>query len=380
MAEQPQQRGLRGLLSDPDKRDRLILALEGMTLNPNTALQQAAAQGLQERGQQRQQQAQAGRTADFLRARGRADLADAVEAGLPAADALRTALSGPSQQKGVEINGRLVNPVTGEVIADFGQDVPASFRALELRAERAGLQPGTEAYSQFMIDQGKKEGLAVSVGADGQVQVTTGGIGIPQTKGQTELDKAAAKDLNEFIQGGAADASKNLAQLQGVRQRIASGEAGNVSGPLVGSLPRAVIAATNPEALDLREQVEEVVQRNLRAVLGAQFTQAEGERLISRAYNPLLPEETNVARLDRLIAQMDSALKTKASAAEYFRENGTLTGWPGKLPTIDDFTFDDAPKEQAEPAPGQVTNATGNIAVDPELLQFMTPEERALFE
>jgi hypothetical protein len=96
MAEQPQQRGLRGLLSDPDKRDRLILALEGMTLNPNTALQQAAAQGLQERGQQRQQQAQAGRTADFLRARGRADLADAVEAGLPAADALRTALS-PAQ-------------------------------------------------------------------------------------------------------------------------------------------------------------------------------------------------------------------------------------------------------------------------------------------
>lgn len=78
---QPQQRGIRGFLANPDKRDRLIMALEGMTLNPNQALIQTAAQGIQDRRTQRAADAKSGRTAEWLRANGRPDLAQAVATG-----------------------------------------------------------------------------------------------------------------------------------------------------------------------------------------------------------------------------------------------------------------------------------------------------------
>lgn len=61
------------------------------------------------------------------------DLAQAVEAGLPVSDAWQEAFKrqqpgyGQTEQvKGMEINGKLVNPVTGEVIGDYGSPASAS--------------------------------------------------------------------------------------------------------------------------------------------------------------------------------------------------------------------------------------------------------------
>lgn len=52
-----------GILADPDRRARLAMALEGMTLNPNQALIQAAQSGIEER----RTQGQANRTIEYLR-------------------------------------------------------------------------------------------------------------------------------------------------------------------------------------------------------------------------------------------------------------------------------------------------------------------------
>ena len=88
-----------GILS-PDRRDRLVLGLEGMTLNPNQALQAAAAQGIQQRATQRQTTKQRNQTGEFLRQRGREDLAAAVESGaLPAQAAVQIALSPPADDR-----------------------------------------------------------------------------------------------------------------------------------------------------------------------------------------------------------------------------------------------------------------------------------------
>jgi hypothetical protein len=101
--------------------------------------------------------------------------------------------------------------------------------------------------------------------------------------------------------------------------------------------PDLLLAMTNPQALQSREQVEEVVQRNLRAVLGAQFTEKEGERLIARAYNTKLPPEENAKRLRRLFLQMSTAAEQKQAMVDYFDQNGTLRGFSGKMPTVQDF-------------------------------------------
>ena len=157
-----------------------------------------------------------------------------------------------------------------------------------------------------------------------------------QPAGAKEADKKAAQEFVKFrVEGGEADAQKQIAQLDDVIGRLGSGR--NLTGPVIGRTPDIALSVTNPEAIDTREIVEEVVQRNLRLVLGAQFTEKEGERLISRAFNPRLDEETNIRRVTNLVNQMRGALAARTAAADFFGENKTLEGFDGKLPTLSDF-------------------------------------------
>ena len=72
-----------------DARSRLAIGLEGMTLNPNQALIGQLQQGIENR----ETAAQKNATVQWLRSRGREDLAAAMEGGLPAADALKIAMT-----------------------------------------------------------------------------------------------------------------------------------------------------------------------------------------------------------------------------------------------------------------------------------------------
>ena len=65
-----QRRGLLGFLGDPDSRARLAIALECMTLNPNTALIGEMQRGIETRAEKQQKNA----TAEWLKSRGRDDL------------------------------------------------------------------------------------------------------------------------------------------------------------------------------------------------------------------------------------------------------------------------------------------------------------------
>lgn len=156
------------------------------------------------------------------------------------------------------------------------------------------------------------------------------------TEGQKAVDNEFAKDYVAYTAaGGFADVRKQLSQLRGVTSTLKSGK--NITGPVVGRVPDLIGAWTNPEAISTREAVGEVVQRSLRQVLGAQFTEKEGERLIARAYNPALPEVENRKRVARLRIQLTQAAKAKDSAVRYFEKHGTLKGWKGKLPSLSDF-------------------------------------------
>lgn len=161
------------------------------------------------------------------------------------------------------------------------------------------------------------------------------------TKGQEALDKEFAKEYVAWnARGGFADVQKQLGQLEEVKNSLESG-ADNLTGPVVGNTPDIVSSLFNPKAISTRENVEEVVQRNLRLVLGAQFTEKEGERLIKRAYNPQLSEQENARRVGRLIDQIKAAAMARQSASEYFEQHQTLAGWKGRLPTLGDFSFED---------------------------------------
>jgi len=193
-------------------------------------------------------------------------------------------------------------------------------------------------------------------------QKKAGATSVTQTVGERAADTKFAADYVEFATGGYADVQKSVSQLNDSIHELTKAskdKPGSITGPSVGILPRQALAVTNPKALSTLESVEEVVQRNLRLILGAQFTEKEGERLISRAYNPYLPESENLKRVTRLRNQIREAAEAKLSASRYWQKHKTLDGWQGKLWTINDFDPDGG--EKAPQAP----------TMKPETLEFL---------
>lgn len=150
---------------------------------------------------------------------------------------------------------------------------------------------------------------------------------------EAEIDKKSADDLSQFtIGGGFSDVQKSLSQLNLAKEALRQTPEGQITGKLVGIQDdTGVLKYTNPNALNTKEQVQEIAQRNLRLILGPQFTAKEGEALINRVYNPALSQKINAQRLELLEEQMLSAAKTKQEAVDYYNANGTLKGFKGKL-------------------------------------------------
>jgi hypothetical protein len=195
------------------------------------------------------------------------------------------------------------------------------------------------------------------------------------TPAERSIDLAFGKQYEkQIVAGGQADFDKNVRSLDGVLSQLRTSD--DLTGPMIGILSPTIKEFTYPKAAQAQETVEEVVQRNLRIILGAQFTAEEGKRLIKRAYNPSLQEPQNVERLERLINAMKKAREAQMAANEYFQEHGTLKGYKGtkifSLNTIESaagLTPGESDEEIGPPPKG----------VTLEEWRAMTPENRKLF-
>lgn len=188
------------------------------------------------------------------------------------------------------------------------------------------------------------------------MQKKIAGKGVELTEAQKQVDKTFAKDYADFVAaGGATDTQRQISELKEVSKSLE--DIDTASGKFIGLVPKVVRDIVTPEGAALQDIVESVVQRNLRVILGAQFTEKEGQRLIERAYNPRLDESVNKKRVDNLIKQIEEAADAKKAAAEYYEQNGTLQGFKGKVfNSADDFLSEEpasAPKQEG-PEPGTV--------------------------
>ena len=75
--------------------------------------------------------------------------------------------------------------------------------------------------------------------------------------------------------------------------------------------------------------VEEVVQSNLKAVLGGQFSEREAQQLLARSFNAKLLPDENIRRIQNLQKSIELAFEQKLKAIEYFEENNTMVGFKG---------------------------------------------------
>lgn len=196
---------------------------------------------------------------------------------------------------------------------------------------------GSDMPGSYQIESGTNKVSPVS-GTAPRAPLVTNTIGGNEEPSifEERLDAAAADEYIAWTQGGGADAVKQLSQVGEVMNRLQSGEE-DLTGPLLGMVSPQFRALFNQGSVDAQQLVEEVVQRNLRLILGAQFTEKEGKMLIDRAYNPQLDEAVNARRLSRLFTQMSTAAQQKQAQMQYLEQNRTLRGFRGTTPGMSDF-------------------------------------------
>jgi hypothetical protein len=170
------------------------------------------------------------------------------------------------------------------------------------------------------------------------------------TVGEKALDKKIGEEYSNWVVGGGGvQSASRISRINDIISRLETDP--DISGPVVGvvleNLP-TVASVLYPEAQDAKDVVESVVQTDLRAILGGQFAQKEGEALIKRAYNPRLDEKANARRLKILTLQMKMVNDEKNRAMQYFGEKGTIKGYTFRPFTAGDFLTEDQLKRLDE--------------------------------
>lgn len=234
-------------------------------------------------------------------------------------------LQAPEKEKGIEVDGQIVGPISGEVIY-AGREGPQYRPATE--QELADYRLGPDTPARVSLKDGKVEVIG---GGDTNVTIE----GDKSSVGWDKIDEAYAKDWISWNSVGRSQAMTNLASVGNVLAQLENGE--QLSGELINVAPNIVQAILAPNSVAARETIEGVVQQNLRDVLGGQFAQQEAQQLLSRAWNPLLEPEENARRMRRLYNQMEIAASQRDAMNAYFNENGTLRGYTGSQPTMQDF-------------------------------------------
>lgn len=142
--------------------------------------------------------------------------------------------------------------------------------------------------------------------------------------GQQALDRDYAKDYNSWTSAQRPSLDANIGTIDRAIEALQSPAAQNYTGRFAGRLPD--IAKFN-EAIAMRDGIRQVVNESLRATLGSQFTEKEGERIFSQTYNEALPPEENVKKLQKLSQILQQTKANKDAKAVFFEQNGTLQGF-----------------------------------------------------
>lgn len=206
----------------------------------------------------------------------------------------------------------------------------------------------------------------------GATRITNDLGGHDLTPGQEAVDKAFAADYTQWIGAGYVDNIRQTSQLRHAIDLLSKGE--NITGPIQAGLQALGIdSIVNPNGTIAREAVEEVVQRSLRETLGAQFTQAEGERLIARTFNSALSQEENLRRANLLFNQIEGLAQARQSQVEYFQTHGTLRGYKGKHPSLADLhrMEEQYGEDPTGPAPSG-SSASSSAGSNPSVVEGQT--------
>lgn len=143
------------------------------------------------------------------------------------------------------------------------------------------------------------------------------------TVGQQTVDKEFGKELNAWNAGGKADYEENSKIFREAIKSLKSGkvDTGTLSG--MGSDFPGVRTKTR----ELETRVRKAINGMLRATLGAQFTEKEGERIFQQTFDPYASPEENIKNMETELAKLEKRKDSIQERTKYFNKNKTLAGY-----------------------------------------------------
>lgn len=176
------------------------------------------------------------------------------------------------------------------------------------------------------------------------------------TTGEEAVDKKYAEDFHQY----AANSAENKAQLTNIRKGIDilktnPGSVGGVSN----LLPNSVRNFVNSDGVVAQQNIESAVLQTLRQTLGAQFTEKEGERIMSITFNPLQSADENIRRAQILAGKLESLQRANEEKYSYYQTNGTLKGY--KTSIVPTNLYDDLNNTFNSPKTGTFRTSNGRL-------------------
>jgi hypothetical protein len=183
-----------------------------------------------------------------------------------------------------------------------------------------------------------------------------------EIKSGAEARKSERESSTERVQAGLS-----VQQLNQIADSLEKTD--TATGPVIGLLPKWARDIITPEGASLQDAAERIVQGGLRATLGGQFTQAEGDRFLARAYNPRLSEQQNAQNLRTIAREIAAMQLDKNRALEHFKQNGTLEGF---VPNANAQAPAASPAQPGPPASDQLRAAVtaAGIPFEPDKFQY----------
>lgn len=190
-----------------------------------------------------------------------------------------------------------------------------------------------------------------------------------QTQGRKTADETFGKEYADWnASGGYAAVDKQLNQLESVARELQDPK-NNFTGTGKGLLDIAGVRAfTNPEAVNAKQKVLQATQASLRATLGPQFTEREGQKIEQRMWNDNLSPQQNAENIMAQVNLLRQQAAAKDEASKYFEKNGTLNGF---MPA----TNRQALASREQPQPAQQTAAQPPAAAQGLSLQDLLNEK-----
>lgn len=144
-----------------------------------------------------------------------------------------------------------------------------------------------------------------------------------------KIDDEFQKDNVEWISGdGAATAAVNLKRLREGAAILNDPSTVGASGRLVGFVSdKAKKLFLSNRTASAEASIASATVEALRRILGSQFTENEGKRILALTFDPMVDETENARRANALADSLENAGKIKNAAAAYFKQHGTIQGF-----------------------------------------------------